>query len=440
MATFIKKFNTYKQYDAYIVDGISYPNISYSKFDNIVSYYNEDYKATAVFNINPFQYLFFEDFPQDICDSEYEGNFEKFVQDAINSVDEMPEDANGYGYTGDTFTYDGKTYYLWESYSASYYGEDNACNHIKYILTDRLDFTGLSLEENLDSTYCPYIYILDENNSMVYTNNDDRNDILLCTRTREVEPTYIMTSTEISNNVPQGYEQIEIDDLVIDKYALPTYISDNNSKYYYMFNKPGKHTVKYTLEKNNNFYLVESEELISLIFPNYTEVIYGFDHCYNLESITIPNSVKRIDSYTFMECNNIKYVHIKSIESWCNITFESTVANPLRFNANLVLNGTIIENLVIPYSISQIKSNAFFGCISIKNITIHENVTNIGDDAFYDCSNLKNIYIKSITPPTLGTQVFGSISSFNIYVPSESVNTYKSATGWSSYANKIKAI
>jgi len=40
----------------------------------------------------------------------------------------------------------------------------------------------------------------------------------------------------------------------------------------------------------------------------------------------------------------------------------------------------------------------------------------------------------------LGTNVFGNVNNFRIYVPSGSVDTYKAASGWSTYASKIQAI
>ena len=64
----------------------------------------------------------------------------------------------------------------------------------------------------------------------------------------------------------------------------------------------------------------------------------------------------------------------------------------------------------------------------------------IGDYAFVFCSSLTSVYCKATTPPTLGeTDVFfANGSGFKIYVPMESVDTYKSATNWSRYADVIE--
>jgi hypothetical protein len=48
--------------------------------------------------------------------------------------------------------------------------------------------------------------------------------------------------------------------------------------------------------------------------------------------------------------------------------------------------------------------------------------------------------VEATAPPSLGSNPFRYISFEHIYVPSESVDTYKSASGWSTYANRILPI
>ncbi|MBR5454439.1 MAG: leucine-rich repeat protein, partial [Rikenellaceae bacterium] len=81
---------------------------------------------------------------------------------------------------------------------------------------------------------------------------------------------------------------------------------------------------------------------------------------------------------------------------------------------------------------------AFYYCERLIGITIPENVTMIGAWAFVSCSALSNVYCKAINPPTLGSKAFnGNASGRKIYVPAESVDAYKSAEGWSDYADDI---
>lgn len=91
--------------------------------------------------------------------------------------------------------------------------------------------------------------------------------------------------------------------------------------------------------------------------------------------------------------------------------------------------------------ITKIRSYAFYNCTSLASVTIPNSVTQIADGAFLNCTNLSNVIIEAVTPPTIGDNVFRNThSSLVIQVPSESVNTYKSATGWSTYSDKIQAI
>jgi hypothetical protein len=55
----------------------------------------------------------------------------------------------------------------------------------------------------------------------------------------------------------------------------------------------------------------------------------------------------------------------------------------------------------------------------------------------------KIVHIKAITPPTAGTTIFGTIATLagklKIYVSAESVDAYKTATNWATYASIIEA-
>ena len=98
------------------------------------------------------------------------------------------------------------------------------------------------------------------------------------------------------------------------------------------------------------------------------------------------------------------------------------------------------ENLQIvniSNSITSIGNSAFQYCSGLTSVTIGSGVTSIGGYAFYQCSRLTSITINATIPPTIGTDVFSGSSCF-IYVPCESVASYKNA--WSMYADRIKGI
>ena len=100
-----------------------------------------------------------------------------------------------------------------------------------------------------------------------------------------------------------------------------------------------------------------------------------------------------------------------------------------------------ITLVTIPSNIISIGSYVFNECTSLLSITIPNSVTSIDSNAFGGCTSLTSITIEATTPPTLGNDVFANnASERKFYVPAESVDTYKAASGWSTYAADIEAI
>ena len=91
-------------------------------------------------------------------------------------------------------------------------------------------------------------------------------------------------------------------------------------------------------------------------------------------------------------------------------------------------------------AITSIGRYAFPYCTGLTSCTIGSGVTSIGDSAFQICTSLTSITVNATTPPTLGSVAFDNTNDCPIYVPSASVNTYKTASGWSTYASRIQAI
>ena len=223
--------------------------------------------------------------------------------------------------------------------------------------------------------------------------------------------------------------------------------------------------------------------LTSVTIPHSVTSIdyWAFYGCTSLTSITIPDSVTSIGYRAFYNCTSLTSVYITDIAAWCNISFDS---NPLGYAENLYLNNELVTDLIIPDSVTSIGNSAlsgctsltsitigngvtsigdsaFSGCTSLTSITIPDSVTSIGDDAFYKCTSLtsvtigngvtsigdyafsycdslQEVYCKPTTPPTGVYNTFDSnASGRKIYVPSNSVSAYKSASGWSEYASYI---
>lgn len=97
-----------------------------------------------------------------------------------------------------------------------------------------------------------------------------------------------------------------------------------------------------------------------------------------------------------------------------------------------------LESIIIPNSVTEIGSSAFSNCRSLTSFTIPDSVTEIGFWAFEDCISLISVYCKPIIPPGGHSYMFDNNAyGRKIYVPTTSVEAYKSAYGWRDYIDDI---
>lgn len=206
---------------------------------------------------------------------------------------------------------------------------------------------------------------------------------------------------------------------------------------------------------NTSYYI---EEIV--IGSNITEISsYAFNRCTRLSAYTIPDSVTSIGSYAFQHCSGLTSVYIPSgvttignyafsdIKSATAITFaqgsQLTKINERAFSNTTKYPASV--NVVLPEGLTTINKNAFTTTDGIATLVIPSTVTTIGNDAFRGLTYCTSITCLAETPPTIGTNCFvltaGDYSGgCPIYVPAESVDTYKAANNWSSYAHRIQAI
>lgn len=153
---------------------------------------------------------------------------------------------------------------------------------------------------------------------------------------------------------------------------------------------------------------------------------YVFHRCKALTDIVMPNSVTTIGSNTFKECTSLS-----------SVTLSNTLSN---IYIGTFYNCYSLQNITVPSSVTYIDASAFYNCSGLTSIDIPSAVTNIGSQAFYGCINLTGITVNATTPPTLGSGAFYYTNDCPIYVPSESVETFKTAYIWNTYADRIQAI
>ena len=116
-------------------------------------------------------------------------------------------------------------------------------------------------------------------------------------------------------------------------------------------------------------------------------------------------------------------------------------------SSSAITNGEITKTGLVSVEIgdcvTSIDSMCFLNCSELLTCTIGNGVSDIGEYAFVGCTSLESITINRYTPPNLsGDNRYTFNGNYPIYVPEESVDTYKTASrkGWNNFASRIQAI
>ena len=147
----------------------------------------------------------------------------------------------------------------------------------------------------------------------------------------------------------------------------------------------------------------------------------AFANCTALKSIQIPANVEKIGVGTFKNCSQLSSVtfepdsKLKTIGGYCDGNWSSEVGTK--------------------------HYGAFADCEALTNIELPASLTAINSVAFSNCRKLIDVYCTALTPPTIKTGSSGTFTNISsaarFYVPLESADAYKAATGWEKYANQI---
>ena len=183
--------------------------------------------------------------------------------------------------------------------------------------------------------------------------------------------------------------------------------------------------------------------------PNPNEIWYTNDSCTNA---TIPHNLNAFGA------NIISNTYDFKKQCWV-ISFDKDITI---IGDKAFLSCADLTQVVLPDSVRIIESQAFCGCYRMKDIPKAKNVTyygfaafqscnslssiNIPDsvkeiesEAFSQCSNLKKIFCKAKIPPIGNFFMFNYGNDCKIYVPTESLDIYKSTDDWSKSFDRIIA-
>ena len=187
-------------------------------------------------------------------------------------------------------------------------------------------------------------------------------------------------------------------------------------------------------------------QMTTVVIPSTVSFIgyLAFEHCTALTSITcLATTPPTLNGGSFNDTNNCPiYVPAASVTAyktaWPQYASRIVGISPYA-TFNSIVDRSISGDYTIPSDVTSIGDYAFYGCTNLTSVTIPSGVTSIGSGAFYNCTGLTSVTVLATTPPTLsGNSDF--TGSYPIYVPAASVETYKTATRWTSLASRITAI
>ena len=161
---------------------------------------------------------------------------------------------------------------------------------------------------------------------------------------------------------------------------------------------------------------------------------HGFTACYNLTSITIPNSVTTISDGAFYESGITSIEIPSSVTSigasafdWCNNLTSVVLGEGVTTIGESVFSGcSSLTSVVIPNSVTAISDFAFNQCSNLTSVTIGSGVTTIGWRAFCECSSLTSIEIPNGVT-SIGDTAFFLCSNLTSIVISDSVTSIDSS-------------
>ena len=155
---------------------------------------------------------------------------------------------------------------------------------------------------------------------------------------------------------------------------------------------------------------------------------YAFFGCSGLTSITIPESVIKIEANAFISCTALNSVTIGNgvtsigASAFCNCSGLTSIEIPdsvTTIDQQAFEACSNLASVTIGNSVTTIGNYAFYNCSNLASVTIGNNVTTIGDYAFYNCSSLTNITINNDVT-TIGSNAFeGCLSLTSVTIPSK---------------------
>ncbi len=178
--------------------------------------------------------------------------------------------------------------------------------------------------------------------------------------------------------------------------------------------------------------------LSSITLPDSLEKIenYAFSGCSSLESINIPKNVSSIGTNPFASCSSLSTITVDANNNYytsrdlyynnkpeCNVIVYRYSSGT--FDCRLVSG---CKNSTIPTTVSCINEEAFYGCSGLESLDLPNGIATIFENAFSYCTSLKEVKM-STGLKVLWREAFSHCSSLeSISLPSGLEDSYNNYT------------
>ena len=171
--------------------------------------------------------------------------------------------------------------------------------------------------------------------------------------------------------------------------------------------------VEYTVVSVGERAFMNSKELTSVSLPESIERIerLAFSYCYNLETVKMPSEASYVGQGAFDSCKKLESIKIpEGVETLYYTTFNSCDS---------------IESIILPNSLTTIENGVFTSCKSLLTIVLPESLTSMGKYTFGYCDMLDSITIPS-SLTNIGTEPFCSCPQLKVLRVAEGNPKYDS--------------
>ena len=153
-----------------------------------------------------------------------------------------------------------------------------------------------------------------------------------------------------------------------------------------------------------------------------------FAYCGTTKTIELPNSLEILGSSSFESCIKLE-----------NCTLPPNIKS---MGISCFGNCYVLNLKEVPSGVTELTSSVFRECRAITEMTLKGDMTKLNAYAFYGCKVLKKISFPNNTkvPDLYSSNVFTNCPLEAIEVPSALVDSWKTKTNWSAYADIIVGI